>query len=183
MVALMRKPCVPDIRHDPRSPLAVANEFLRVARKQQTSLDNMKLQKLAFYAHGWHLGLQHSPLLDEEVEAWTYGPVIPTIYHAFKHYGTQPITDEALEFDASGKLRPSHLPSGYDRDLCVTVWNRYGSLTATQLSKLTHRPGTPWYTTWQCNKDHLRSVTIPNSVIEEYFAEQADKNQGKIARS
>jgi uncharacterized phage-associated protein len=169
--------------HEPRSPLAVANEFLRVARERQAPLDHMKLQKLAFYAHGWHLGLRHRPLLDEEVEAWPYGPVIPTIYHALKRYGTEPVSADISDIDATGRAFTPELPEGYDRELCETVWNKYGSLTATQLSKLTHRVGTPWYITWKRNTDGLRSITIPNDVIEAYFSEQADKNRGSIVRS
>jgi len=44
----------------------------------------MKLQKLVYYAHGWHLALNNEPLIDEQVECWQYGPVISSLFHEFK---------------------------------------------------------------------------------------------------
>ncbi len=42
----------------------------------------MKLHKLLYYAAGWHLGFTGEPLFDEDIEAWQYGPVVPSIYLA-----------------------------------------------------------------------------------------------------
>ncbi len=176
---LERTTCV----HEPRSAIAVANEILAVARKNHAALDPMKLQKLAFYAHGWHLGLQHTPLLDEQVEAWPYGPVIPSIYHAFKQYGTEQVAASASAIDAEGSLYVPRLAKGYDRRLIEKVWEQYGDFSATQLSKMTHRPGTPWDTTWNNNSSRLRSLAIPNELIEDFFNRQAVKNRGNVARS
>jgi uncharacterized phage-associated protein len=141
----------------------------------------MKLQKLVFYAHGWHLGLQHAPLIDEQVEAWQYGPVIPSIYHSFKQYGTEPIAGPASAINEQGRLYKPGLAEGYDRSLCEKVWREYGRYSAAQLSIMTHRPGTPWDTTWNRNEFKLRSLAIPNDVIEDYFARQAAKNRGNVA--
>jgi uncharacterized phage-associated protein len=166
--------------HQPRSAIAVANEFLRITRVNHASLDQMKLQKLVFYAHGWHLGLQRFPLLDEEVEAWQYGPVIPSIYQAFKQYGTAPITASASDINAEGRLYEPRLPVGYDRLLAEKIWEEYGQYSAIQLSKMTHRPGTPWEKTWNRNTYGLRSLAISNELIKEYFAAQAAKNRGDV---
>jgi len=54
----------------------------------------MQLIKLVYIAHGWTLGLYNQPLIGKQVEAWTYGPVIPSVYHDFKHYGRDPITQQ-----------------------------------------------------------------------------------------
>ena len=59
---------------EPYSAKAVANYFLARAKESGETLSPMKLQKLIYFAHGWHLAVFDAPLLDEEVQAWDYGP-------------------------------------------------------------------------------------------------------------
>ena len=72
----------------------MANYFLAKYR-----LTQVKLHKLLYYAHGWHLGFQEKPLLDETLEAWRYGPVVPSIHREFGRFGATPIDCSAMEFD------------------------------------------------------------------------------------
>ncbi|MCC7437458.1 MAG: DUF4065 domain-containing protein [Armatimonadetes bacterium] len=58
----------------------VGNSFLDIALKDGTALTPMKLLKLVYIAHGWHLGIMGKPLISDEVQAWKYGPVIPKLY-------------------------------------------------------------------------------------------------------
>src|SRR5262245_61420633 len=78
---------------------AVANRFLNLARLEEKNLTPMKLQKLVYYAQGWCLGLNDCPIINEQVEAWQYGPVIPTLYHTFKEFGNGAITALARQYD------------------------------------------------------------------------------------
>lgn len=75
--------------HDPK---AVANYILDCGKEDGETLSPMKLIKLVYLAHGWNLGLTGEPLITEHVQAWRYGPVIPSIYHDFKEYGNQVVT-------------------------------------------------------------------------------------------
>ena len=70
---------------------AIANYFLERARLEGKSLDQMKLQKLVYYANGWHIAIKEEPWIDEQVEAWRYGPVIQSLRDAFREYGDQAI--------------------------------------------------------------------------------------------
>jgi uncharacterized phage-associated protein len=82
----------------PFPSVAVANEFLTIARSKGTPLTPMKLQKLVYFAHGWFLALNPGqPLISERVEAWKYGPVIRALYSQFRDYGDASI--EALAFE------------------------------------------------------------------------------------
>jgi uncharacterized phage-associated protein len=79
---------------------AVANHFLDLAQDSRGTLSPMKIQKLVYFSHGWHLSINNGrALIDEAVQAWTYGPVIPSLYHEFKKYGNGPITSPALSME------------------------------------------------------------------------------------
>lgn len=55
------------------------------------ALTPMQLIKLVYVAHGLMLGAFGRPLLDEPVEAWQYGPVVPSVYHALKSFRSSPV--------------------------------------------------------------------------------------------
>jgi uncharacterized phage-associated protein len=72
----------------PYSSKAVANTFLDIAKANNVAdISPMKLQKLIYYAHAWHLAFLGQPLIKEEVQAWKFGPVIPDVYFEFKECG------------------------------------------------------------------------------------------------
>ena len=50
-------------------------------------MTNMKLQKMLYYQQGFHLAYFGEPLFDEEIEAWMYGPVVPSVYDEYKSNG------------------------------------------------------------------------------------------------
>ncbi|MFD2419431.1 Panacea domain-containing protein [Amycolatopsis pigmentata] len=46
----------------------------------EATLSNLKLQKLLYYAQGHYLALTGRPLFDDEIQAWSHGPVVPAVY-------------------------------------------------------------------------------------------------------
>jgi uncharacterized phage-associated protein len=75
---------------------AVANAILDKAQAESppVAIDHMKLQKLVYITHGWHLAVTGEPLIEEVVYAWPYGPVIPPLYHQLKGCGARPIAEK-----------------------------------------------------------------------------------------
>lgn len=56
----------------------VAKYFL--AQQDETAGDlisNLKLQKLIYYAQGFHLAISDRPLFPEPIKAWIHGPAVP----------------------------------------------------------------------------------------------------------
>ena len=91
------------------------------------------------------------------MQAWTYGPVVPSVYQRYKRFGGNYITDV-----------PDQAPEGFsadERDLMQQVWRRYGHFTALQLSGMTHQPGTPWAIT----RELAPGAIIPNELIRDYY--------------
>ena len=173
---------------------AVANFFLDLAEERGVPLTPMKLQKLVYYAHGWHLGLTGEPLIQEDVEAWPYGPVVTSLYHEFKHHGNNPIDTRATVTEwptgsRSFNLRevaaalPDDQNTDYARRLLARVWDAYGQWTAVQLSNATHESGTPWDQVWQRYKSIgviPRHTKIPNESIRSAF--EAEAAEGGVTR-
>lgn len=104
--------------YDPR---AIANRFLVVAKSCGQELTPMKIQKLVYYAHGWHLAIKATSLIDEQVEAWPFGPVIPSLYHAFRHFGRLPVTAPAVIY--SFRLPTTGETEEEDIEFCEKVPN------------------------------------------------------------
>ncbi|GHU69931.1 hypothetical protein FACS1894184_14690 [Clostridia bacterium] len=89
-----------------------ANFFVDVCAKSDTHdyMTNLRLQKLLFFAQGWSLVIRGVPLFDDPIEAWQYGPVVPTVYrelsvnwknpirHTTKGYTDSCVSDENAQF-------------------------------------------------------------------------------------
>lgn len=39
---------------------------------------------MLYYQQGFHLAYFGTPLFDEEIEAWMYGPVVPCVFENYK---------------------------------------------------------------------------------------------------
>ena len=154
---------------------AIANYFLEKARAAGDEISPMKLQKLVYYAHGWHLGILGEPLIDEQVEAWQYGPVIRSLYHEFKEFGNQPIDRLATQRTPIGTTTPRLPASAAEaRPILDEVYDSYGVYTPFQLSMMTHAPGTPWSQTFERYQGTLpRGTDIPQDLIERHFKDLA----------
>ena len=150
---------------------AVANHFLKLATEDGKVVDNMKLQKLLYYAHGhWLAEHDGRPLLNEAIQAWRHGPVVQTIYDQFKHFGLAPITTRA----ANSLRMPYRLPwdtAGVEvRAFLESVYKKYGRFSSRELSQKTHEVGTPWadvYTAYGGNLPRFKE--IPDKAIQAYF--------------
>jgi len=122
------------------SATTVAKTILEKANKEGMSISPLKLQKLLYYLHGWHLAITGSVLLREQFQVWDHDPINSVIYHEFKHFGGASITDFAVR-DGNvyvvGDDKEFH--SVFDN-----VWCKYSHFTASDLSSMTHRNGSPW---------------------------------------
>jgi uncharacterized phage-associated protein len=162
---------------------AIANFFLELAKNEGKSLTPMKLQKLIFFAHGWSLGLFDEPLIAETVEAWRFGPVVPSIYHEFKHFRSGAIGSKAtsLNFENFKMFEPLvPLDDKKTADFLERVWQVYGGFSAIDLSNMTHAQGSPWQRAWS-QGGNGRSIPIDDNLIRDYFKDQATRNREQHA--
>lgn len=153
--------------YDPKS---IANYFLEVAAAEGQSIDPMKLQKLVYYAHGWYAGHRGQPLINENIEAWQYGPVIPSLYHEFKPYGAGTIRTKATSYANGAFQEVPHPPDPAVRQFLDNVWRSYSPYTGIALSEMTHAADSPWDVTWRTNRG-MHGSDIPFNLIQEHFGQ------------
>ena len=159
------------------SSLAVANYFLS---KENHNISNLKLNKLIYISFGWVAGYYEYYLFEERIEAWRFGPVVPSIYHQFKVHGKDVIKDKAIKvtYDDSGEgyvdlkepeIEDSNLSEDSKRNLksfLDDVYKDYQKLKPFELVKLTHGNLTPWSRTYKIDYSKRE---IPKYMIYEYY--------------
>ncbi|MBE9237290.1 SocA family protein [Anabaena aphanizomenioides LEGE 00250] len=136
----------------------VAKYFLAQTNEEAGDLmSNLKLQKLLYYAQGFHLALYDEPLFPESIEAWTYGPVVPEVYRAYKKYdsGAIPIPED---IDFSQYEQQS-------RELLDEVYSVYGQFSAWKLLSLIHEEE-PW------KNAREGDLVITHQVMKNHFKKQ-----------
>ena len=149
----------------------VANCFLyRDFQDGCATISPMKLQKLVYCLHGWHLAITDRPAIDGHFEAWQYGPVEESLYHIFKEFRNRPINSYATTWDGEEQKAFVVAPKGNKDfyDIFEFVVDRYMPFTPLQLSAITHKPGTPWSIT----RDSGGAI-IDNELIADHFRKLA----------
>jgi uncharacterized phage-associated protein len=172
------------------SSLAIANEFLKRAQDEGKALSHMHVQRLVYIAHGFNLAINHEPLVDEQFQAWEFGPIAPELYQALRRYGSRPVTRLIRYFDPmpvgdtgwSPDLDRGSSPligdvgggavvawlSEPEKEIVDQVWNDFGRYEGYQLSALTTQDQrSPWARFYKPGG----TEPIPNNSIKDYFAE------------
>lgn len=144
----------------------IANYFITKAINEKAPVTPMKLQKLLYFAHGWYLGIFQKPLLAEPIEAWKYGPVIPSLYQDLKQYRNSmvlaPINDCTCGMATIPEIPEEDTET---KEFLNKIWEVYKPYDAIVLSNATHQNGSPWELAWKNN-----STYINNDLIQNYFA-------------
>lgn len=153
----------------------VARELLGLANEDERPITPLELIKMTYLAHGWSLGILGEPLVVENAEAWTYGPVFPELYHTLKRFRANPVAEV-----------PESLNEQFDDDdlteeqlrVIRSVYNSYKKYNGVQLSQMTHRSGTPWSNV----RSKRPGSVIKDNIIQRHFEELAEKRNVRRRR-
>lgn len=140
--------------------LAVANYLLEKAKSHNDTLTPMQLIKLSYIAHGWMLGKYGAALLLEPVEAWQYGPVIPSIYRAIKDFKSSPV-------ECVSGYSP-YAPIQFnekEKEIMDFVYDKYAKYDGIVLSNATHQPQSPWSQV----PLNYPALAISDDIIEHFY--------------
>lgn len=161
---------------------AAANEFLNIAGAEGSPVDQMKLQKLLFYAHAWNLALRGEALFEEDFEAWPWGPVIRDIYFQTRECGRSPIVKRMQQMAKTGSgpldftlVVPNGVEDPETKAFLKSIWDSLRGYSGIQLSNATHAAGEPWtIVKEQFGTDS--KPTIPNTLIDSVFRQKLNGN-------
>lgn len=147
----------------------VANHFLLIAAADEdgeclTHLTHLKLQKLLYYAQGFHLAIFGRRLFPETIEAWEHGPVAPAAWSLFRRHGGTPIPAPADSDQVS--------LSAEQRDLLNDEWNTYGQFSARKLRNMTHEEA-PWKEAFRAGGN----APITDEALVRYFRTQVTDDE------
>ncbi|HTE21805.1 MAG TPA: type II toxin-antitoxin system antitoxin SocA domain-containing protein [Candidatus Limnocylindria bacterium] len=134
----------------------VANAFVKLSDPESGDvLTNLKLQKLVYYAQGFHLAMHDEPLFDDPIVAWEHGPVVVELYHKLKEYRASQVSIDEPITDA---LTANQI------NLLAEVNDVYGQFSAWKLRNMTHNEA-PWQST-------ERDDVIEQDKLRSYFKTQ-----------
>ena len=122
-------------------------------------IDNLKLNKILFFAQAWSLVKTGQPIFEDEIQAWDYGPVVPDVYRIYKCCGKSPIEEAEESFDES------NLDSD-ELNLLIDVYRNYGIYTGWALKDITHEKGSPWFQVYEKGKNR----PIPQDMMKAYYS-------------
>lgn len=112
-------------------------------------------------------------LFDEPIEAWKLDPVVPSLYHEFKRFNDNPITEESVFMDENGKTSRPSIPLSEKKLLSVMEksWGTCSPFTAFALVSQTHEPDSPWAKSYKLGCNNV----IPDAETKEYFVKKIDE--------
>ncbi len=180
------------------SSKALANFLLDLGERDSVPITPMKLQKLVYYCHGWYMAITGEPLINDQIEAWKYGPVVSTLFHEFKNCGSSPIGYRALEIRDTGKgvfgfeqFTPSIEDEIQDqrnlddlKAIVSAVWDEYKKFSPTKLSNMTHEANGPWdqVVNQQYHGDPPGGTDIPTDLIRDHFLQSLERHRAESTK-
>ena len=153
-----------------------SNFFIDLALNGENDLiTNMRLNKMLYFAQAMSLVKLNAPIYQDEIEAWAYGPVIPSIYNKYKTYGRKEIEE------VDGNYTSDCFSSDELEILLYTV-NSYDKYSTNELVRLTHVKGGPWDVAYNIknnkiiSKDEIRNYYKTNIIENDFTTDKLYEN-------
>ena len=140
------------------SAIAVANYIIEYEHSKNRMISNLKLQKLLYFVQARFFMVYGKPCFRDKIEAWSFGPVVVNVYHAYKYSGGMDIT--CLEEDVDINI------SNQDKEIINEVLESFAKTPIFRLVEITHHQ-TPWMSAIK----NFFSKEITNESIQQYFCQ------------
>lgn len=142
--------------------LSIARYIIDYCNSRGSGISNLKLQKVLYYVQAEFLVStpDHSPCFSDEIEAWDFGPVVPSVYHRYKIYGGAIIPSSQND----SFLFLYEKISESDQGKINAMVDATAKYSASQLVEFTHNQ-LPWKKAYVRGRNNL----ISNETIRAYF--------------
>jgi uncharacterized phage-associated protein len=137
--------------------MTTAKDVAAYILRKLGQMSSMKLQKLSYYSQAYSLAWFNEPIFDDQIEAWTNGPVIPALWR--EHKG-QFMVEGLSEGNADAVL-------GRDALVVDSIIDSMGGLSGKQLSDLSHSES-PWMKNYD-GDDRYPNTPIPHSELRDFY--------------
>lgn len=139
---------------------AVKNWFLAWTYDDESAyIDNLKIQKLLYYAQGYALAKLGRPIFADEISAFKNGPVVRSVW------SNLPAGKDEIKLEVDFDFDDFTLE---ESELLANVWATYGDYHGVVLVGKTHKPDTPW-TKARNRSQGFGDDIIAKDDIEQYF--------------
>ena len=153
-----------------------------IIEKSRYTKTHLQVQKLVYISHGFMLAIHDRPLFFDDVEAWSRGPAIPSIYGAFERWGSDvigntppppPPPPAATSSSPCTPPPPPPPPKQFDdeeRKVIDSVYENYDKFSGYRLSDIARNTGGELDTPWaQCYESGGENTVIDNGLIKQYY--------------
>ena len=124
-------------------------------------VNNLRVQRLLYFIQMNFLGEKQTPCFREDIEAWSCGPIVHSIYQKYTYYGM------ALIPPAEGRLSPRILDE--DKALINEVLEMGSNYSSSNLLDLICTGPTAWRKTYQ---EGQRNIISLQALYEDYTNNQ-----------
>lgn len=131
-------------------------------------VSNLRLQKLLYFVQVEFIKETGQAAFKEEIEAWSFGPVVPEIYRKYKIFGRENIilnTSIGLDFLLDFDNVLSEEVSEKDKKIINGVLKEASNLPTAELVNISHKQD-PWKNAYNKNE---RGKVITKESIYNYF--------------
>ena len=137
---------------------SIAKKILSLGEKEKVRITHLKLQKLFYFAQGWHLACIKKSLFDEDLQAWDHGPVVFPLYKKCRGAGPYNVIKQDLFPKKTEKI------TGESLELLKAVFKQYKQYSGTALEFISHQ-----HKPWQIAYSKGRNSLIEKEDIRLFF--------------
>jgi len=144
--------------------LSVAHYIIDYCNERGRGISNLKLQKILYFVQAEFLVStpNNTPCFKDGIEAWDFGPVVPSVYHQYKLFGSANIPAKMNDV-----LVPYYEDIASEDQLLInSIVDGASKYTASQLVQITHNQA-PWKNAYRRGSNNV----ITNRAILDYFRE------------
>jgi len=143
----------------------IAKFFLYIANQDGEIVTNLKMQKLLYYAQAWYLVNFNKTLFDDEILAWSLGPVVRSVYDKYKEFRHTPI----IYKDESGEIFKK-FKNKEDINFLKEFYDKFIGFSAHDLVNMSHNEE-PWKKAYK-----TISQIIEPEAMKEYYTKLYEKS-------